>query len=339
MDARGWLTDERRRIDAGNWIAPGRRNRTRQVETLGAFATVWLADRPLKPSTRHVYRRLLDEKILPALGEVPLKDITPLTVRHWYAGLSAELPTRRAHAYALLRSILGRAVSDGLIDPNPCHIRGAGSTKRVHQIKPATLVELEAITVALPCRYRLMALLASWCAMRFGELIELRRSDIDMKAGKIMIRRAAVEVNGEMVIGTPKSAAGVRDVAIPPHLLPAVREHLADVRRVGQGRVAVPRCRWRAPETRFVLQTFGTRPRKAAARPDLRFHDLHHTGAVLAAQTGATLAELMGRLGHSTPAGAPLSARRSRSRRRNCAAAVGNDHRSVSLTHGPDSRN
>jgi len=37
---------------------------------------------------------------------------------------------------------------------------------------------------------------------------------------------------------------------------------------------------------------------------DLRFHDLRHSGAVLAAATGATLAELMGRLGHSTPAAA-----------------------------------
>jgi integrase len=44
------------------------------------------------------------------------------------------------------------------------------------------------------------------------------------------------------------------------------------------------------------------RARGAAARPDLRFHDLRHTGAVLAAATGATLAELMARLGHNTPA-------------------------------------
>nr|WP_306239231.1 tyrosine-type recombinase/integrase [Ornithinimicrobium cryptoxanthini] len=44
--------------------------------------------------------------------------------------------------------------------------------------------------------------------------------------------------------------------------------------------------------------------RQAAGRPDLRWHDLRHTGAVLAAQTGATLAELMGRLGHSTPGAA-----------------------------------
>ena len=44
--------------------------------------------------------------------------------------------------------------------------------------------------------------------------------------------------------------------------------------------------------------------RTAAGRPDLRWHDLRHTGAVLAAHTGATLAELMNRLGHSTPAAA-----------------------------------
>jgi integrase len=44
--------------------------------------------------------------------------------------------------------------------------------------------------------------------------------------------------------------------------------------------------------------------RTAANRTDLRFHDLRHSGAVLAAQTGATLAELMARLGHSTPAAA-----------------------------------
>ena len=41
--------------------------------------------------------------------------------------------------------------------------------------------------------------------------------------------------------------------------------------------------------------------RKAAGRPDLRFHDLRHTGATLYAQAGATLKELMARLGHTTP--------------------------------------
>lgn len=41
------------------------------------------------------------------------------------------------------------------------------------------------------------------------------------------------------------------------------------------------------------------RARSIAGRPDLRWHDLRHTGATMAAQAGATLAELMNRLGHS----------------------------------------
>jgi integrase len=44
--------------------------------------------------------------------------------------------------------------------------------------------------------------------------------------------------------------------------------------------------------------------REKAKRPDLRFYDLRHTGATLAAQAGGTLAELMARMGHSTPAAA-----------------------------------
>jgi integrase len=52
-----------------------------------------------------------------------------------------------------------------------------------------------------------------------------------------------------------------------------------------------------------IVNESATAFRKAcdvAGRPDLRLHDLRHTGAVLAAATGATLAELQARLGHST---------------------------------------
>lgn len=40
--------------------------------------------------------------------------------------------------------------------------------------------------------------------------------------------------------------------------------------------------------------------REKDGRPDLRFHDLRHTGATLAAATGATLVDHMARMGHST---------------------------------------
>ena len=137
--------------------------------------------------------------------------------------------------------------------------------------------------------------------MRWGELTELRRSDIDLKERKILVRRGVVRVGGEHVVGDPKSSAGRRDVAIPPHLIPVVRQHLADHAEWGKDGLLFPAENGGHLAHGSFFKTWD-RARTAAGRPDLHFHDLRHTGAVLAAQTGATLAELMGRLGHSTPA-------------------------------------
>ena len=52
------------------------------------------------------------------------------------------------------------------------------------------------LTAAMPERLQLMVMLASWCALRFGETVELRRGDIDLSAEVIRIRRAAVRVGG-----------------------------------------------------------------------------------------------------------------------------------------------
>jgi len=103
----------------------------------------------------------------------------------------------------------------------------------------------------------------------------------------------------------PKTDAGIRDVAIPPHLMPKVKDHLSANITGGREGLLVPAAdgvTHLAPSTLYGVYY----PARAqAARPDLRFHDLRHTGAVLAASTGATLAELMARLGHST-AGAAM---------------------------------
>jgi integrase len=62
--------------------------------------------------------------------------------------------------------------------------------------------------------------------------------------------------------------------------------------------------------------------RAAAGRPDLRFHDLRHTGAVMATASGASLAEVMARLGHSTPAAAMRYQHAARGRDEQIAAAL-----------------
>jgi len=62
--------------------------------------------------------------------------------------------------------------------------------------------------------------------------------------------------------------------------------------------------------------------KKAAGRSDLRWHDLRHTGATLAAQAGATTAELQARLGHSTAAASQLYQHEAKGRDRAIADAL-----------------
>jgi integrase len=300
MDAEAWLVDERRILARGAWLPPtARKQGHSRSMTLAGYAQTWLADRTLKPRTREHYQSLLVKQILPTLGDQPLKALTPLSIRAWHARTGTTTPTLRAHAYGLLRTILASAVQDGITPLNPCHIRGAGTSKRVHKIKPATLHELELITTAMPDRYKLLVLLASWCGLRFGELAELRRGDIDLTNGRIKIRRAVVRSGRQVIVGTPKSDAGTRDVAIPPHLMPMVRKHLTDHVAPARDGLLFPAAGGGhlAPST--LYKSF-YRARAAASRDDLRWDDLRHTGAVLAAATGATLPELMARLGHST---------------------------------------
>lgn len=248
--------------------------------TVGAYADPWLADRDLKPRTRALYRNLLHRRILPALGSKPLVNLTASDIRGWHADQAVSQPTARAHAYALLRTILGSAVDDGLIPVNPCRIRSASQSTRQHRIEPATMAQLETIVNNMPERHRLMILLASWCALRFGELTELRRGDFDLSHARVRVTRGVTWVDGKPTIGAPKSNAGIRDVAIPPHLVPAVRQHLQD--HVGWGKDALLFSTANGEQIGRggAFQKHWERARKAAGRDDLRFHDLRHTGAV-----------------------------------------------------------
>lgn len=301
-DAEAWLAMRHAEITEHRWRpAPP----TVDLTTLAVYADRWLdgSRRRLKPRTISEYRRILDDKIIPALGETPLTALTAADVRAWYAGLDPAAKTARAHAYGLLHTICAAAIDEERIGLNPCRIAGAGTTRRARKIRPATVAELEAIAAAMPPKYRLAVHLASWCALRYGELAELRRRDLDVDAGILHVTRAVTWPEGTPVVGTPKSDAGTRDVYVPPHVVPLIRDHLATHVRRARDALIFPNANGEHLHHGSLYKVYKP-ARKAAGRPDLRWHDLRHTGAVFAAQSGATLAEQMARLGHSTVAAA-----------------------------------
>jgi hypothetical protein len=66
------------------------------------------------------------------------------------------------------------AVVDGLILTSPCKVDGAG-TERAAERPMATIAEVDALTTAMPDHLRVFVLLATWCQLRRGEILGLRR--------------------------------------------------------------------------------------------------------------------------------------------------------------------
>lgn len=71
-------------------------------------------------------------------------------------------------------------------------------------------------------------LLASHCSLRRGEILALRRGDVDLLYCTVTVRRAVVSLaTGELFMGDPKTAAGRRMIAIPDVMVPALEDHSA----------------------------------------------------------------------------------------------------------------
>jgi integrase len=122
--------------------------------------------------------------------------------------------------------------------------------------------------------------------------------------------------DGTQVDDDPKSEAGKRPISLPRGLRADIELHLVRYAQPGpNGRLfvgaqgAIPRRRnfnrvWRSALT-------------AAGVPDgfgLRLHDLRHTGSTWSAQSGATLKELMARIGHSSTRAAMIYQHATRAR-------------------------
>lgn len=275
--------------------------------TLREYASGWLDERrsasgqPLRVSTRRGYQHLLEHQVYPTLGDRRLSALTPEIILTWYRSTLPNRPTSRARTYAVLRTILTTAVDDGLLQRNPCRIRGAGRSVPATPTTVATPAQVVELAAEMPERLALAVLLGAWCQLRNGEVLELRRGDITPE--RVAVTRGVTWANGEPHVGPPKTAAGVRVVSVPPHIASAITDHLARDTAAGPSALLFPAEPGGLRQMNPV--TFSYYLKSAVHRtslpPTFRFHWLRHTGLTLAAQSGATIAELQARAGHSTP--------------------------------------
>ncbi|MGB3955076.1 MAG: site-specific integrase [Brooklawnia sp.] len=238
--------------------------------------------------------------ILPTWAGRSLGDVTPNEVAAWYAGMH-HTPTQQANAYGLLKSIFKEAVDQGLLADNLCRVKAGGQKQRAREIEVLTVDQLNRYLAAVPEERRVPLLLAGWCGLRSGEVRGLRVRDLDLDGGVVHVRQAVVRLKGQLLIGPPKTNAGIRSVAIPPHLLPALRVWAEKQPTRKRDELLFPAGDGHSPLNDSVLREAHDKGKAAIDMPGLTIHGLRHTSATLAAQLGATLAELQARIGHSTP--------------------------------------
>jgi len=272
--------------------------------SLAEYARIWLSHRPdLAIRTRELYEHLFNLYIVPELGPISLNKLAPSKVREWNSDLAKRIPSSAAKSYRLLSTLMRTAVEDGRIAKSPCVIRGA-SVEHAPERPIASPDEVDNLARFMPAHMQLIVMLACWCQLRRGEILGLRREDIDVVRGTIRIERSRTFArDGTAIEKVPKTSAGFREIAIPLSLLPMIESHLERFSDDGPlGLVFVGERG--APITAGVLQKAWSTSRTRVGRPDLHFHDLRHTGLTFAAEAGATTAELMHRAGHSSSAAA-----------------------------------
>jgi integrase len=169
-----------------------------------------------------------------------------------------------------------------------------------------------------------MVLLAYWCSLRIGELRGLRRRDIDLLHGWVDVREQVVDIGGRFVTGPPKTDAGRRRVAVPPHIRDEVARHLAEFVRADADAFVFTGHLGEGPVASATWRRSWNRARNATGLSHLHFHDLRHAGNTLASATGASTRELMARMGHASPRAALIYQHATSDRDQAIASAVSN---------------
>jgi integrase len=322
-DAERALSNIVGRIDEGSYVPPSRL-------TLGAFLTDrWLPTMKVRvrPSTYDSYRRIVEGRIVPALGLVPLQHVTgdqltavyadwlahgrrPRGTRDKRAGTGLSPRTVR-YAHAIVRLALADAVRWGHLTRNPAEQADPPTAERNRQaMKTWTPGQLGRF---LESRRddRLYALwhLLAMTGERRGEVLGVVWPNVDLQAARLAVRRTALEVGGKLIDGEPKTDKGRRNVALDADTVAVLDAHRKRQleERLALGPAYQDRglvfCREDGTPLHpdQVSKAF-KRHAKAACLPPIRLHDLRHSHATHCLEAGVHAKVVSERLGHSTVA-------------------------------------
>jgi len=346
VDADAYLVTVRQEILQGTWISPAEKRRAIKTTTVGAIKVNdlfagYLDEGDLRQGTIDLYTYQWDRFIRATIGTEPVTDLTATDVASWRTTLPAGA-RQREQSEDLLRAVLGLGVERRLITFNPAarsrrKRKGRDTRAKARDTVLLTAAEVALLAKAMPPQRSFAVLISAWCGLRQGELFALRKSDLTIvrddqnkiTAATVFVRRSVVrskQLDGTVLAheDDPKSDAGIRRVAVPPHILADLDHHLTRYAQHGDAGLMFPNSRggYLHPSTLYGEQPGTLRPdsrrtntskgsgfyraRATIGQPLLKWHALRHHAVTRAVYAGATQPELLERYGHSSIASSAI---------------------------------
>lgn len=273
--------------------------------SLADWVAVWREGLHAGAMTRATYESHLRTHILPRFGTVALNAITRMAVKTWANQLRTFRSERTVvDVVRLLSMVLNEAVEEQLITINPCRRLRLG---KHHAPERPTATAEQVLAIAertTPAEYALIVT-AAYTGMRWGELAGLRRPNLHLDTGTIHIDAetgALHELSGNLTLGPPKTAASVRDIALPDFLIDLLAAHLDadDHEHVFTSRQGALLRRGGFRRRVWLPAVAGT-PAEGIGpiHPRLHFHDLRHTHKTWLIEDGIPEIAQAQRLGHA----------------------------------------
>lgn len=283
--------------------------------TVGEWLDQWMREIMIPnraETTVYGYQKIIENHLEPILGDIPLQDLAPRDIQHYYArmrtneNLSAN--TIRHH-HDLLSCAMRMAVKQDLILRNP-----------VERVEPPRAVytetryygpeELKRLCAAVDNTWlETVVKLAGYLGLRREEICGLRWSNVNFSKRTIHICEARTAAGGSVVQKETKNRSSTRTLYMTDEIRDALRREqrrqqkarreLGD-RYENSGFVSVNR--WGQAHSPNLVSLAFTRVIEREGLPKITLHGLRHTFATLASAQGAPLFDIGKAMGHSTPA-------------------------------------
>ena len=216
-------------LKRGNYLSPD----LGQIQ-LNDIWNQWKDSKALEAKTMADYESLWKTHIKPRFGNTSLNQIKPIDIQNWNLDsvtTNKVSGARRDKATTLLSNLLDYSIDLGYISKNAT--KGANgrirryANKTDKKVRKKTVASFSDLNKLAKCagEFEPLILVASLIGLRWGEIVGLRVEDVDFSNRRLVVRRAIVELSGQLITKNTKTNK-TRHCPIPEILIPKLEKQI-----------------------------------------------------------------------------------------------------------------